>query len=137
MRRRRILGGARVKGPASDNQIGRALGHRRRPLHRRAAFKPETAINGRDVLALDKAIEAQLIKERDHRRRLAPDRKDETESIGAAHLLCARRERPGCHGAAEQRDDLAPSDSITSSAVYHGGPSSCHQISVLMLCSLT
>src|SRR5262249_27345915 len=72
------------------------------------------------VLALDKSIEAQLIKERDHRRRLPPNRKHETELIGATQLLRVRRERPRRRRAAEQRDELAALDlrahSITSSA---------------------
>src|SRR5262245_35066236 len=60
---------------------------------------------------------AQLIEERDDPRRVASNLGQKAETVGAASLLRARRERPRSHSrAAEQRDELAPRHSITSSA---------------------
>src|SRR5215469_14741919 len=41
---------------------------------------------------------------------------EETNGGEVRHLLCARRERPRCGRAADQRDELATFHSITSSA---------------------
>src|SRR5262249_34850390 len=50
-------------------------------------------------------------------------------------LLCARRERPGCGRTAEQRDEVAPPHSITSSASEStsGGMESPSALAVLRL----
>src|SRR5262249_41575814 len=57
-----------------------------------------------------------LIEERDDPRRVTSNLGQKAETVGAASLLPARRQRPRGRRAAEQRDELAPLHSITSSA---------------------
>src|SRR5262245_24343798 len=71
----------------------------------------------RDVLAFDVATFAQTLSKRIEivgirRSRRAVEKPDD----GDPRLLRPRRERPRRRGAAEQRDELATSHSITSSA---------------------
>src|SRR5262249_39746635 len=68
------------------------------------------------VLPLDKAASLQLFEKRDVPRRIALTKVQATEAIGPPHLLCARSQWYERRGAAEQRDELAPLHSITSSA---------------------
>src|SRR5262249_30245900 len=65
--------------------------------------------------ALDEAMGTQLIEEGDDPRRVASNLGQKAETVGAASLLPARRQRPG-RRCAEKRDELAASHSITSSA---------------------
>ncbi len=92
------------------NQIGRQGGQ---PLVSIVA----EAIFDRDVLALDKARVFQSLAERGEKLRCIVGRAGVEESDNRhRRLLRARRERPrGCR-ATEQRDELAPVHSITSSA---------------------
>src|SRR5262249_42427488 len=81
-----------------------------------ASLRP--AILDRDVAAFDPADFVQPLHQggdrlADHRRR-GPAK--EPDSWQLRRLLRARRERPGSRRAAEQRDERAPSHSITSSA---------------------
>src|SRR5262249_45180134 len=74
-----------------------------------------TPIDGR-VLPLDESESLQFGKERCILRRTPRRKIQGTEPIGAARLLRARRERPRRCRPAEERDELAPPHSITSSA---------------------
>src|SRR5262249_18060028 len=75
-------------------------------------FRP--TVFDRHILAFDIARFLQALVER---RDLLAQRSGRRgiEEAGHRHLLCACRERPGCR-AAEKRDELAPSHSMTSSA---------------------
>src|SRR5436190_17625060 len=101
-----------------------------------SALPPTHSVFDGDVFALDIAVIIQALAKCGQnnvrkRARLA------VEEPNHRHrgLLRPRRYRPRRRRAAEERDEVASVHSITSSAVYHGGPS-CPQISVLMLCSL-
>src|SRR5262249_42454799 len=112
-RGRRILRGTRRQRPAGDDQVGRALDHRRRPFGKRRTAHVEAAGNGRQILPLDETVEAQLVEQA-----LPIGRQQEGEAIGAPRLLrrsAPQRERPR-GGAGEQQYEGAAVHSITSSA---------------------
>src|SRR5262249_1118219 len=67
-----------------------------------------------EVAALDQAVAAQLVEQRGHHRRSARIGVQDTDAIGPT-VLRTRHERLR-RRAAEQRHELAPSHSITSSA---------------------
>ena len=71
-----------------------------------------------DVLAFDKPALAQSIQEGLARQLRRDGRviRQKANPIDFPGLLCPRRERPRRRRAAEQRDELAPFHSITSSA---------------------
>src|SRR5262249_15034147 len=69
-----------------------------------------------EVLAVDKAEPPQLVEQREMMRRVAWTGMQAADAINPSGFLRARRERPRDRRAAEQRDELAPVHSITSSA---------------------
>src|SRR5262249_54031202 len=68
-----------------------------------------------EVLAVDEAEPPQLVEQREMMRRVAWTGVQAADAISPPGFLRARRERPRSR-AAEERDELAPSHSITSSA---------------------
>src|SRR5215471_16969985 len=84
---------------------------------RRALFvaQAEATCHDCEVLPLDKSQHAQLIEERRYHRRIASLPDHDAKAIDMGRLLRARRERPRS-GAADERYELAPLHSITSSA---------------------
>ena len=116
-------------GHLTANQIGR---QRRQSIV--LVLRP--AIFDRHVPALDIAGFAQALAERAHTVRV-PVRRCAAEEPDHRHrrLLRARRERPRRRRAAEQRDELAPPHSITSSARASsiGGTSRPSALAVLRL----
>src|SRR5262252_8187437 len=81
----------------------------------------ETGCIDYEILAFDEAGPPQFIEQREIMRCIARARKQATEAINASGFLCARRQRPRSHRAAEQRDELAALHSITSSARCRNG----------------
>ena len=116
-------------GHRPANQISHQSRQPIRLIVRRAIFD-------RDVLALDEACFLQALAERGHEvRRVGERRAAEEPDHRHRRLLRARRERPRRRRAAEQRDELAPSHSITSSASASsvGGMSRPSALAVLRL----
>src|SRR5215831_16831500 len=92
------------------NQIGRQCGQL-------FDFIPGEAIFDRDVLTLGKACVFQTLTDRGQEvRGVAGPLGGEEPDHRQRRLLRARPERPGDSRAAEQRDELTPLHSITSSA---------------------
>ena len=100
-------------------------------------LRRQTVTGGIDyeVLAFGEAEPPQFIEQRDKMRCIARAGMQAAEAINASGLLSARRERPRCSRAAEQRDELAPLHSITSSARASrvGGTSRPSDLAVLRL----
>src|SRR5262245_41303926 len=72
------------------------------------------AVDNLEILPLDVTQIAQtLLQAVDRRPPLVRENTDAPHRVG---LLRMRRDRPPCRGTAEQRDELAPPHSITSSA---------------------
>src|SRR5262249_15672737 len=69
-----------------------------------------------EVLAVDEAEPPQLVEQREMMRRVARTGMQAADPINPSRFLRARRERPRSRRDAEQRDEVAPSHSITSSA---------------------
>src|SRR5262245_21198303 len=95
----------------------------------------ETGCIDYEILAFDEAEPPQFIEQREIMRCIARTRKQAAEAINASGLLSARHERPRDGRAAEQRDELAPFHSITSSARASrlGGTSKPSALAVLRL----
>src|SRR5262249_4811105 len=90
-------------------QVG---GEARQPI--RLIVRP--ALLDSDVASVDEPFLAQAVAKLCHdRRERRSGRAAQQPDYRHRRLLCARRERPCCR-AAEQRDELAPFHSITSSA---------------------
>src|SRR5262249_25837179 len=68
-----------------------------------------------EILAFDKAVASQCIEKCNGGRRLTGGGNQEAEAINTARLLRLRRKRPR-RRAADERNELAPPHSITSSA---------------------
>ena len=68
------------------------------------------------VLAVDEAEPPQLVKQREMMRRIAWTGVQAANAVNPSGFLRARRERPRRRRAADERDELAPLHSITSSA---------------------
>jgi hypothetical protein len=80
--------------------------------------KRDFAANGALIIrgALDEAEPPQLVIQREMMRRIAWTGVQAADAINPSGFLRARHERPRGRSAAEQRDELAASHSITSSA---------------------
>jgi hypothetical protein len=97
-----------------DDRIGRGIDQTRRTLGQIIVGRLK-ARDDNEVLSLDKAIESQFVEERLDRRCLSCGGEQEAEPVDTTIFLRSRSERPR-RCAAEQRDELAPLHSITSSA---------------------
>ena len=116
-------------GDPSANEVSRQL---RQPIE--LILRP--AVFDRDVLALDIAgVFEALAKCAQTLRKRVGRRGVEEPDHRHRRLLRPRRERPRCRRAAEQRDELAPLHSITSSARASsvGGTSRPSALAVLRL----
>src|SRR5262249_9006675 len=87
-----------------------------------------------EILAPDEAEPPQFAKERDMKGRIAWTGEHATETINPSGLLGPRRERPR-RGPTDERDELVPFHSITSSARASsvGGTSRPSAVAVLRL----
>jgi len=115
--RRCRLGGHRRRGTADRNDrrnvpVDQLRRQRRQAIVmtlRPAVFEPH-------ILTFDIAGRFQALMNRGHIARVRRGRR-RAEKTDYRHLLRARRERPGGRRAADERDELPPFHSITSSAV--------------------
>jgi hypothetical protein len=85
----------RARGGLTDAEedIGRGLHHRCCPRSQLVDGGVEAARHEREVVAFDEAGQPQLVKEREHLRRLPSALAQESQAIDAARLLRARCER--------------------------------------------
>ena len=114
--------------PYARREIGRERG---KPIQ----LSLGVAILYGHVLAFGKACLPQPFVKRRDLRPQNRGRASEQQPYYRHRLLCARRERPRCRRTAEERDELAPPHSITSSASVSrlSGMVSPSALAVLML----
>jgi hypothetical protein len=107
--RRRLLCRANRNISAADDYIDPRFHNLYRPFRKLLGTACKAATIDYEVLALDKAKPAKLVKKGDELRHLARQWVQKTEAIGAARLLRLHPERPCSRRAAKQGDELAPS----------------------------
>jgi hypothetical protein len=90
-----------------NDRVGRGFHHGLGNLADAFDRNAETTRNHAEISALDEAMGTQLIEERDDPRRVASNLGQKAETVGAASLLPARRQRPG-RRPANQRNERTP-----------------------------
>jgi hypothetical protein len=95
-----------------DDRIGRGTDQGRCAIGEIIVGRLEAARNDNQVFSLDEAVEPQLVEQCLDHRCLPGSGQQESETIGAARLLRARRARPG-GGGTEQRDEFAALHVVT------------------------
>ena len=114
---RRGLHDAHRPGPVADDRIDAGFDQLGCNVIGLVGAAEKTTKFDQEIPGLGKAEPGELVEKRREMGRLSRVGAEHANAAHAARVLRARRERPRRRRAAEQRDELAPLHSITSSAM--------------------